>query len=204
MCVAMSQLMHNAIWGTVRGLAAAIAIASSAMGCLALPDVGDTSAASASACKNVDLCSTLPVADVNAALGKSFDDFEPGFDASSGPDVYSDGCIYSKFGAGDGAVSGERLYVDRSCYRHDGAAAEHLTSCPLDPEPHVYFGPCTKLTGVGDDAYFEDVPNGFSGHEARFEAVGGNFHVSLFDTNIAPGGDIQLGLGELAKMLLSR
>jgi hypothetical protein len=59
------------------------------------------------------------------------------------------------------------------------------------------------VTGVGEDAYFEDVPNGYSGHEARLNAHGRNFLVSLFDTDIVPGEDVQQGLVDLANEVLS-
>lgn len=191
-------------WGNAKWSAIAMAIALSPVGCLTVPDNGQAGTASASACKNVDLCSVLPMAEVNGVLGKSFDDFEPGFETLSGPDVYSDGCIYSKFITDDGGVFGERLYVDRRCYTDKGAASARVASCPLDPAPLADSGLCTKVTGAGEDAYFEDVPNGYSGHEARLNAHGGNFLVTLFDTGIAPGEDVQQGLVELANMVLSR
>lgn len=190
-------------WGSVRWAAIAIAIALSATGCLTVPDNGSAGAASASGCKNVDLCGAVPIADVNSVLGKSFDDFEPGFITDSGPDVYTDGCIYSKLDMSDGGVFAERVYVDRSCYTDKGAAAARFGSCPIDPAPHDYTGPCAKVTGVGEDAYFEDVPNGFSGHEARLDARGENFLIWLVNIDIAPGEDVQQGLTDLAKVVLT-
>jgi len=140
----------------------------------------------------------LSLADVNAALGGSFDDSLPGFDSASGPDVYADSCKYD-------SPPTAGLYVERICYMDAGAASARFAATraelPLPSPP----GARTEVTGVGDEAFFDDNSGSSDGRFiASLHVIKDNVVVDLSDAAVLAGEDVQPGLVTLAKTILAR
>ena len=170
----------------------------SSVACLGRPEGHGASSGAPppSPCKNVSVCAALTLADVDASLSASFVDIEPWLDSASGPDMYLDSCRY--------AISdGSALVVERACYVDAGAASSRFDALRLDVPPPTAPGSRTELTGVGDQAFFDDSPSGSADHiEARLLVIDANVIVDVYDAAMPADEDVQPALVTFANLVL--
>ena len=93
--------------------------------------------------------------------------------------------------------------MSRTCYVDSGAAAANFDTYRLDPPPPP--GTRADVVGVGDDAFFEDVPNdGTIERRASLYVVSGDIIASVDHFALPIGEDPQAGFVTLANKVLAQ
>ena len=145
-------------------------------------------------CKNVAICTLIPLSQVNSSLGVTASNAVPDEPINSGG-LTSDNCAYLN------AASSTNVKLLRLC-NEAGMVPE--TYQQAHQEYLAPGGTRTDLSGVGEKAFYETIP-GQTAPKVRLVAFKGNVYVILSDAHVGPGQDamVKQGLVSFANTLLA-
>lgn len=166
---------------------ATLSLALSSAGCVSIPEGnGNVDHVPMGSCKNVALCSVLPLARVNDVLGDSFESPTGGSSADGG--LFGDSCAYTK-------PQTIGLFITRGCFLDGQSASSQYASLRADPllppESH------TDVPGVGDEAFVDTNVIGPDHMEETLEVHEGNVLVRIDDGGIPVDESTLQGLSSL-------
>ncbi len=196
------RLTLDSKWKEVLLLIAALPLAACSLG--QSPQTGSRSSpagdrgTSGGSCKNVDICTVIPLAQVNTATNKMLTSSS---ETSSGTGPNSgDTCDYNGTGPSGGFVQLIRFCSDPA----SNAGVQ------VDTDRNAYLAPMgtrTDVAGVGERAFYQSEPTGSGLPTAKvlFEAVKGPIVVTFRASNVAPADDatVKQGLIGFANTLLA-
>ena len=188
-------------WKEVLLVLAAVSLTACSLGQLRKRDSGSSSAGdggtSGGPCKNVAICTVIPLAQVNSATNKMLTSSSPGPSVSG---VVADECDYNGTGTMGGFVNLIRVCYDPSSLAGQSYDADRGESLAA-------MGTRNDVSGAGDKAFYQSEPtgSGFTTAKVKLEAVRGAVLVTLKASNVAPADDamVKQGLTSFANTLLA-
>lgn len=151
---------------------------------------------SGGSCKNIVICTTIPLAQVNTATNKMLTASTPsnsGMGANTG-----DTCSYN----GTGAMGGN-VELIRFCYDPANLAGQQFDSDK--GESLAAMGTRSDVAGVGDKAFYQSEPTaGFPTAKVKLEVAKGPILLTFRATNVSAADDptVKQGLIGFANTLL--
>lgn len=154
---------------------------------------GNRDSAAPDACHHVNVCIALPLAEVNRALGGPFA-FPVASSTDDGGAYYMDDCNYVKQGTGG-------LIVTRTCSTLDSASSQYdrLRGGEVGPDMARI-----DVTGVGERAFIDDIPNGTSDRNvAMLYSFEGQVTLIIDDNAVGADQNVDEGLAMLANLVFA-
>jgi hypothetical protein len=178
------------------GIACILALSVTA--CSACSSGSGSDGGTGGSCKNVDICTVIPPAQLSTSLGVMATITTPSTDNIGGN--ASDECIYGN----PSPAAYTSVTLIRTCHA-DGV----MVAATYDATSKGYLAPMgtrTDLAGVGDKAFYQSEPNMAPAgtNKVKLVAVKGQILVTFTDLNVTPAQDamVKQGLASFANTLL--
>jgi hypothetical protein len=154
------------------------------------------------ACKNVDICALIPMAEINRSLAGSATNANPETLGDDPSGQAMDECSYL------GAKPTTTVVLRRHCYPEATLATSTYEGSRQDSLPKE--GTRTEVTGLGDRAFYEikptvaDISLGENVTAVRLIVLKGNVYVTLTDAPVpaAQAAKVKAGLTAFASTIL--